>query len=1088
MARLRKALGVELALRALFEAPTVAGLSRRVRAAGAAAPEARALEPVRREGPLPASSGQQRLWFLQQLEPASAYYNCPGAVRLRGALDADALEGSLRALLERHQVLRTRYRMQEGELVQVVGASAEFQLRREACAPEALGLRVAAEARQRFDLARELPLRALLLGSGAQEWVLVLTLHHIAADGWSMRVLVRELSALYGGQRLAPLPLQYGDYAVWERARAWEGALAYWKQRLAGMAPALELATDHARPAVRSHAGAQERLELSAPLSERIGQFSRQQGVSEYMTLLAGLAVVLWRYSGQGDVAVGTALGGREREELEELIGLFINTVVVRLAVAPEARFSQLLAQVREEVLSGQQHGGVPFERVVEAVQPQRSLRQGPLAQVMFLYEGQVAGGGPLQLAGVECEEWAVDTGTAKFDLTLGVSRQGGRLTAHWEYSRELWEPASARRMLESWVCVLESALAEPQRPLWELAWVSAREREQVIAEWNHTERAWEGESNLVWWVHRQGQERPDAIAVEVDAEGEQLSYAELWRRAANLAGALRERGLRPEERVGVCTERGSAMVVAVLGVLQAGGAYVPLEPVLPGARLHWMLEDTGARIALTDAHGARALAHWPGVRLDIHEHSRVQPLPRAPSPPIHPHQLAYVIYTSGSTGQPKGVAVPHIGVVNCLRAFHEKLGLNGTEVWVALTSLSFDIAVLEILLPLAAGIRLWITSVDRMLTPAVKRALLARPAVVQTTPHTWELLLHHDAIPPNVKALCGGEAMPAELSRQLIRHTEAAWNVYGPTETTIWSAIWRLDSDRITIGQPIANTRIYVLDPYLQPVPIGVPGDIFIGGLGLARGYWGRPDLTCERFLPDPFSPAPGARMYFTGDRGRRLADGNTEFLGREDHQIKLRGVRVELGEIEAAIEAHPAVSACVARISGESSADLRLLAYAVAKPGVTIDPGELRRFILRTLPEYMAPSAVVMLEKFPLTANGKIDRTALPLPAPPRRSAKPPRNSHERLLVEIWSELLGSSPIGVEDNFFELGGHSLLATQIVARVADRLGIEIALRTVFERPTVAELALVILEEEAKPLDDLELDALLHEIEAGPTV
>ena len=1071
MARLRKALGVELALRALFEAPTVAGLSRRVRAAGAAAPEARALEPVRREGPLPASSGQQRLWFLQQLEPASAYYNCPGAVRLRGALDADALEGSLRALLERHQVLRTRYRMQEGELVQVVGASAELQLRREACAPEALGLRVAAEARQRFDLARELPLRALLLGSGAQEWVLVLTLHHIAADGWSMRVLVRELSALYGGQRLAPLPLQYGDYAVWERARAWEGALAYWKQRLAGMAPALELATDHARPAVRSHAGAQERLELSAPLSERIGQFSRQQGVSEYMTLLAGLAVVLWRYSGQGDIAVGTALGGREREELEELIGLFINTVVVRLAVAPEARFSQLLAQVREEVLSGQQHGGVPFERVVEAVQPQRSLRQGPLAQVMFLYEGQVAGGGPLQLAGVECEEWAVDTGTAKFDLTLGVSRQGGRLTAHWEYSRELWEPASARRMLESWVCVLESALAEPQRPLWELAWVSAREREQVIAEWNHTQRAWEGEANLVWWVHRQGQERPDAIAVEVDAEGEQLSYAELWRRAANLAGALRERGLRPEERVGVCTERGSAMVVAVLGVLQAGGAYVPLEPVLPGARLHWMLEDTGARIALTDAHGAQALAHWPGVRLDIHEHSRVPPLPRAPSPPIHPQQLAYVIYTSGSTGQPKGVGNIHEALVNRLLWMQHEYRLEPGDGVLHKTPFGFDVSVWELFWPLMAGGRLVIAAPEAHKDAVHLAGLIARSEVttLHFVPSMLRAFLEVSGIEDlrNLRrVIASGEALSPELKQRFYTRIPATLhNLYGPTEAAIDVTYYQCPSTAgpvVPIGRPIANIRMYVLDGFLQPVAPGVPGHLHIAGVGLARGYERRPDLTAESFVPDPLARIPGARMYRTGDLARWLPDGQIEYLGRHDHQVKIRGVRVELGEIEAALLQHEDVRQAVVTAFEFAPGDTRLVAYVV--PAADELPAEqaLRALLRKSLPESMIPAVFVAIPTLPVSSNGKLDRKRLPPPPLRRRTGTAyaaPRTAVEEIVAGIYSRLLAIPRVGVYDDFFELGGHSLLAMQLASRIQDIFLVVFPLRQIFERSHVAALA-----------------------------
>jgi amino acid adenylation domain-containing protein len=482
------------------------------------------------------------------------------------------------------------------------------------------------------------------------------------------------------------------------------------------------------------------------------------------------------------------------------------------------------------------------------------------------------------------------------------------------------------------------------------------------------------------------------------------------------------------------------------------------------------VVTDEAGEAALGDWEGTRVRAEQPGEEANVGER-------------IEGEQLAYVIYTSGSTGQPKGVAVPHQAVVNCFQAFRQLLDLDRGAEWIALTSLGFDIAALELLCPLTAGARIRVTSLERILTAASKRTLSSRSLVIQTTPHNLDLLVRNGAIPHGAKVLCGGESLPRQLARQLAEITPTAWNVYGPTETAIWSSAWQIHSDRVAIGRPILNTRIYVLDRDLQPVPIGVPGEIYIGGHGIARGYWGRPDYTAERFLADPFSREPGSRMYWTGDRGRFLADGNIEFLGRRDAQVKLRGVRIEPGEIEAAITAHPAVAACVVTLSGGGSEEARLVAYVIPRPGAVVDPRELQQFAMQSIPAYMAPSAIVTLEKFPLTPNGKIDRSALPSPIAERRVAAPPRNLHERELADIWSELLGAGAIGIDDNFFELGGHSLRATQFVARIAERFGVDIALRTVFERPTIAELALAILEAEAKQLDQAELARLLEQVE-----
>jgi amino acid adenylation domain-containing protein len=954
---------------------------------------------------------------------------------------------------------------------------------------------LAAEEVQRpFDLRRAPLLRVALLRLAEEEHVLLLTLHHIISDGWSVRVLVRELSELYGAftrgesSPLAELTLQYADYGVWQREQL-QGArldqeLSYWREQLAGAPQVLELPLDHARPAVQSYRGAQCSLELPAELVSELRKLSRREGVTRYMVLLAGFFALLARYTGQRDLLVGTPVANRTRVETEPLVGLFANTLVMRARLEDGPSFGELLKRVREAVLGGQQQQAVPFERVVEELQPERDLSRTPLFQVMFVAEEEAAGRG-WELPGLELRAERVETGTSKFELTLFVEEQGasGGLRVTAEYNTDLFAVESMERMLRHYRRLLESAVADSGVRVAELALLEEAEREQLLVGWNQTASGYGGEL-IHELFERQSRRTPERVALVC---GEQeLSYAELERRVNRLAGWLRKQGVGVETRVGVLMQRNVELVVSLLAVLKAGGAYVPLDPEYPEERLRFMVEDAEARLLLTqrvvlERHGWLAEQQVEVVAVEERERSFSDSAGTMDDTEtddsgdtgsaVSAANLAYVIYTSGSTGRPKGVAITHHSASVLLRWSHEHFTEAELAGVLFSTSVCFDLSIFEMFVPLTSGGSV-IVARDALELPELARR--ERVTLVNTVPSAMAELIRLGGVPETVVTVnLAGEALSRRLVEGVydLRSVTRVWNLYGPTEDTTYTTgalVPRGVAQPPTIGRPVAETRMYVLDERLEPVAVGVRGELYVAGAGLARGYLKRAALTAERFVPDPHALEPGARMYRTGDVGRWLAEGELEYLGRVDHQVKLRGYRIELGEVEAAIVGQGGVSECVCVASEDESGQQQLVAYVVAANAVAantdlseIRGSELRRRLREKLPDYMVPSVFVMLDALPLTPNGKVDRKRLPAPERMRAEAEyvAPRTAIEEIISSIWSEVLRLERVGVYDNFFELGGHSLLATQVTFAIREKLGVELPLRRIFETPTVAGLA-----------------------------
>ncbi|HEX2094189.1 MAG TPA: amino acid adenylation domain-containing protein, partial [Longimicrobiaceae bacterium] len=1090
ISRVRQAFGVELPLRALFEAPTVAGLSRRVEEArrDGAGMQPPPLVPAARDGaPLPLSFAQQRLWFIDQLEPGRPTYNMPFPLRIRGGLELRALERALTEVVRRHESLRTRFPSRRGEPVQEIDPARPVQVPvvdlggLGARAREAELARLAAEEAARpFDLARGPLLRTTLVRSGGAEWAVLFTVHHIVSDGWSMDVLVREVSALYRSYtrgeeaRLPELPIQYADYAAWQRGwlagEVLEAHLDYWREKLAGAPPLLELPTDHPRPQVQDPRGEGVYFELSPELSGALRALSRTEGATVFMTLLAGLQLLLARYSGQDDVPVGSPIANRTRLETEGLIGFFANTLVLRTDLSGDPTVRELLGRVRETVLGAYQHQEIPFERLVEELAPERSLAHTPLFQVLFVLQN--AEPEDLRLGALETEPMSVALETAKFDLTFAM-HVGERIAGSVSYRSSLWRRDTMTRLLSSFERLLEGTVAEPRRRVGEIDLLTGAERLQVQV-WNATE----SELPAVC-VHelfeRQAAETPDAVALTWGDRS--LTYAELEARANRLAHRLLRLGVGPDARVALCATRSVEMLVGVLAVLRAGGAYVPLDPEYPADRLAYMLEDSGARVLLTQAVLAERLPPCDVARvlLDAEGEGGAHESAEPPTVALDPENLAYVIYTSGSTGRPKGVAMQHRPLVNLLAWQERDWWSPGAAVTLHFATISFDASFHEIFSCWSTGGRVVLADEETRRDPAAVLRLVESEGVGRV--FMPAVALQHLA----EEALARGVSLPAlrevQTAGEALRVTPAIreWftgtgiplhNHYGPSETHVVTrhtlagdtAHWPLLP---SIGGPIANTQCYVLDAHLLPAPLGGVGELYLGGASLARGYLGRPELTAARFLPDPFPAAPGARMYRTGDRVRWLAGGVLEFLGRVDQQVKVRGFRVEPGEVEAALERHPGVREAVVYVREEAPGNRRLVGYVVPEGGGEAPTaGELRRFLGGSLPEYMVPGAFVVLEALPVTPSGKVDRRALP--APEGSSGEEylaPRTPTEEILAGIWAEVLGAERVGATEDFFALGGHSLLATRVISRVREAFGTELPLRALFEVPTVAGLA-----------------------------
>ena len=1045
-----------------------------------------------RTGDFPVSFQQQRLWFLHRMDPETSSYHVPLALRLRGALDTDALRRAVCALVDRHEALRTCFPGIDGQPVQRVMPADAFSVAREAMDVDgdldAGIVRMASdEAARPFALEAGLPFRARLVRMAEDDHLLLLTWHHIAADGWSVGVMAGELSELYAAFRrgaaspLAPLAVQYPDYAAWQRARLQGDALdtevSWWTARLGGAPTLLELPTDRPRPAESRPRGVQ--LEWSVPAGVLAGlkALSRAEGATLYMTLLATLQVLLSRWSGQDDVVVGTPIAGRTRAETEGLAGLFANTLALRADLSDRPAFRDLLRRVRETTLDAFAHQEVPFERLVDALGVKRSLSHAPVFQVMFAL--QPAQGG-MSLDGVTVETVRAAVSTAKVDLNFTASERGDGLTGGLEYDAELFDETTARRMAEGFAALLAAFAADAGARVTDVPLVDADERARMLEEWNDTAAPLPALP-----VHRQVAARaaqaPDAPALAF--RGETLSYAQLEARAEGFARALRGAGAGPESVAALAMERGPALVAAILGAWKAGAAYLPLDTTHPAERLRGMLDDARAGVVLADEASMAAL---PVLSLPL---LRVEEIGSAESIDMDGTEtrgdsLAYVLFTSGSTGRPKGVMIPHGAVANFLASMAVQPGMRADDALLSVTTPTFDISVLEMFLPLTTGARVVVADRETAADAGRLRALLAASGatVMQATPATWRMLLESGWLPePGMKALCGGEPLPREVAAALAGAAEP-WNLYGPTETTVWSTAARVvEGEALDIGRPIANTRAYVLDGGWGLVPAGVAGELYLAGAGVARGYRGRPGLTAERFLPDPFASVPGARMYRTGDRARWVAGGRLECLGRADQQVKVRGFRIEPGEVEAALAAVEGVRQAVV-VARDDDGAAYLAAYVV--PAAAPDAEALRAALRATLPEYMVPTRFMALDALPLTSSGKVDRRALPAPAAARGGPEytAPATAIEQTLADIWAEVLGVERVGVHDNFFTLGGHSLLATRVVSRLAAATGVELAVRELFVNPTVAGLAPRVEDEifaRLLSLDGVELDALL---------
>ncbi|GAA0229475.1 hypothetical protein GCM10009527_027460 [Actinomadura nitritigenes] len=1085
VSRIRSTFGAELTLAALFDRPTVARFAAAVDEAVPASGGAGPLVPADRDRPLPLSFAQQRLWFLDQLEPGSAEYNVPLALRLRGDLDAAALDAALATVVERHEVLRTRLVAVDGVARQVVDPPggvrpARVDLTGEPDALERAEAFAAADARTPFDLAAGPLLRATLIRLAPADHVLSLCMHHVVCDEWSAGVLRRELSALYAAYSrgapspLEPLRVQYADFAVWQRDRlhgeAIEEQLAYWRERLDGLTD-LDLPTDRPRPAVRSTAGALVEFAVPEPTAAALREVCRQTGATMFMTLLAAFGALLARYADKDEVAVGVPIANRNRTETEDLIGFFVNTLVLRARVGGDASFLDLVEDARREALAGFARQDVPFEQLVDALQPVRDRSRTPLFQVFFNHLGVAdAAAGQATFGGLREERIVPPHTTAKFDLTLFTSMTDDGIAGTFEYGTALFDRTTVEGMAAHFTDLLAALAAEPRRPLAAIA--PSPEGE---AAWNATSAPIPDAGGIHELVRGRAE---DAAAI---LAGRTLTYRELDERANRLAHHLRSLGVGPETVVGVCLERGPEFLVAMLAVWRAGGAYLPLDPAHPAERRVFMLTDSGAAAVIGTTTGAA------GVTVVDPDDPAIAGAPATP-PEVatRPDQLAYVIYTSGSTGRPKGVQVPHRGLINRIAWMQERYRLRPGERVLHKTPVTFDVSLWELVWPLTAGACVVLAEPGRQgdLDHLARLIDELGVAVAHFVPSLFRQFAAHEPLGEMAGlrlVVCSGEALPGEaVARFYARHPRAVVeNLYGPTEASIDVSSWRCERpgnvSAPPIGHPIANLRLHVLDRWLNPVPPGVPGELFLGGAGLARGYAGRPDLTAERFVADPFG-ADGSRLYRTGDRARRRPDGAVEYLGRLDQQIKIRGFRVEPGEVEAALLAHPGVTA--AAVVGAGG---RLVAHLVGADPAEAAPlaGDLRDFLRQRLPDHLIPSVFVELAALPVSSNGKLDRAALPAPGPerPRPDGRftAPRTPTEQILTEIWAEVLGLEAVGVDDNFFELGGDSIMSIQAVAR-ARRAGVQITTAQLFERQTIAGLA--VLAAERAPI----------EAEQGPVV
>ncbi|WRZ04759.1 non-ribosomal peptide synthase/polyketide synthase [Streptomyces sp. NBC_00385] len=1074
LARARSVLGSELSVRDMFDNPTVSGLAKLMTVAGRSGH--RLVAGVRPER-VPLSFAQRRLWFLQQYEPDSSLYNIPVALCLSGALDQEALEAALADVVVRHESLRTVFAEDDEGAYQIVRpVDTTVPLAVEQVADEErLGEALAVATARAFDLATEIPLRATLFRTGPDDYVLLLLLHHIAADGWSLAPLAGDLTAAYAARAVGqapvwePLAVQYADYTLWQREvlgseedpeSAIARQLAYWGEVLADLPAELDLPTDRPRPATASYRGGTVTFDIPQGLHAGVARVAREHQASTFMVLQAALAVLLSRLGAGTDIPIGTPIAGRTDDAVEDLVGFFVNTLVLRSDLSGDPSFGELVGRVRHSDLAAYSNQDVPFERLVEILNPQRSTARHPLFQTMLTLHNvdPTVDSGVGRLPGIDVSTMNADNAVAKFDLLLAIREleasgeaEVGGMHAVLEFSADLFDEGSAELLCARFVRVLEAVTADPGTRIGQVPVLDAVERQRVLGEWNDTGRDL-GDSDVVGLFEARAAATPDAVAVAF--ADTRLTYAQLAGRVDRLAGALLERGAGPERFVAVALPRSADLVVALLAVLKTGSAYLPIDLDYPADRIQHMLDATRPVLTLD-----------PPLLAELHTAAHAT-APTAPARAVRGDSAAYVLFTSGSTGRPKGVVISRASLTNLLTDMHTRIPLTPEDRLLAVTTIGFDIAGLELFAPLTCGATLHLAGSDLTHDPARLHATITEHAitVVQATPSLWRTLTPTGGADSaeslrGVRVLIGGEALPPDLATQLASATgRPLLNVYGPTETTIWSTTASITPHTpITIGQPLSNTQIYVLDSRLQPVPPGTTGELYIAGAGLARGYLDRPDLTAERFTANPHGPA-GSRLYRTGDLARWTHDGHLHYLGRADHQIKLRGFRIEPSEIESALTTFLGISQAAVIVREDQPGDKRLVAYTT---GDTPDINDLRQHLAKTLPTYMIPSAFTHLDALPLTPNGKLDRNALPAPdygvgVEVSRRARTPQ---EEILCGLFADVLGLERVGVDDSFFELGGHSLLATRLVSRIRSGLGVELSVRRLFEAPTVAGIA-----------------------------
>ncbi len=1068
IAQVRERLNLELSFLAFFGNPTVVALALHLETAK---PQCRG-SMVRGERPtvIPLAFAQKRMWLLHEFTGKTATYTMPMALRLKGSLDAVALRRSFEAIVQRHEALRTLFEIVDGVPVQTIVPSRPPTWNQidDVLQPESLGALLAAEAHYAFDLANEPLLRVTLVKQGTAEHLLILVMHHIVSDGWSQTILLRELAHFYRAfadhlpPQLPALALQYAEFSCWQQQQDFHPALTYWQKRLNGAPPLLPLPTDHPRPERQSFRGGKLPITLNAALTKQLKDLSVSQKTTLFMTVLAAFQVLLYRYSGQSDLVVGFPSANRGDQQLDPLIGCFVNSLVLRTDLAGNPSFSQLLGQVRQGCLEAYEHQELPFDYLIEVLKPERSLSYNPLFQVMFSLQPSPSKG--LEIPGINIAPIFVPQNVGRLDLSLELEEGEDDLQGFLEYNGDLFDAETISRIIVHFQTLLQGIVNNPDQRLLELPILSETERHQLLVEWNDTQAEYPKDACIHQLFEAQVTQTPDAIAIVF--EDQRLSYRELNHRANQLAHYLQKMGVEPETLVGICLERSPLILVALLGVLKAGGAYVPLDPQYPKERLESMLADAQVSLLLTQSMLFEVLPQDRQHLVDLEtDDLYAQEDSENPTSKAKPTNLAYVLYTSGSTGKPKGVTIEHRSVVaflNWARSVFTAEQLAGV---LAATSLCFDLSVFELLAPLSCGGKVILAKNIFHLPnlPAAQEVTL-----LNTVPSVIAELLRAKGIPSSVETvLLAGEPLPQKVVDRLYQKStiQKVFNLYGPSEDTVYStyALVKQKSQKVPpIGRPIANTQTYILDVNLQPVPIGVLGELYLGGAGLARGYFNQPALTGDQFLPNPFDHELGARLYRTGDLARYLPDGNLEFLGRIDQQVKIRGFRIELGEIEAVLSQFPNVQQAAVIAKEVTPGDLQLVAYFVSISGKKSTDDELRNFFKQKLPEYMVPAFFVALTALPLTPNGKLDRKALSAQEQEQRcftERSIPRTPVEALLATIWKDVLGLKQVGIQDNFFEVGGHSLKAMQVIARLRSAFAIELPIGCFFQFPTIAELS-----------------------------